>query len=280
METTEPVFDTRHLIVPERGRLSELLPSMLDLSTERVSELLCLGSVYLNKKRVLRDLEVPPLSYVRVHCKPKRYNAHAIDWKSRIVFENEHMVVVNKPSGFPVPWAVDNILESVVTQIEKIIGSRPLVTQRLDVLTNGLLVFAKTPEFQKVFNLLLSGGTIYKEYLARTSSSPTLGTHTHFMKPSWGSPKEVFAIREATDWKECRLEVLATEELENFSHTRIRLLTGRTHQIRAQMTALKCPLWGDKLYGGPGAKEEFALTSQTVRFRCSITEKNFEFSVN
>lgn len=278
MEVTEPVFDTRHLIVPEKGRLTELLPAILDLSTERVSELLNLGSVYLNKKRVLEDIEVPPLSYVRVHCKPKRYEVSKIDWKSRVVFENEHMVVVNKPSGFSVPSALDNVLETVVAQIQNVVGQRLYVTQRLDVLTSGLFIFAKTPNFQKTFNTLLANGSINKEYLARTSGNPPLGLHTHFMKRHWGSPKEVFLQPDTADSKECRLEVLSSEDKGEYFHTRIRLLTGRTHQIRAQMKALNCPLWGDKLYSAPGPTQEFMLTSSALRFWCPVTEKNFEFT--
>jgi 23S rRNA pseudouridine1911/1915/1917 synthase len=279
METTEPVFDTRHLIVPERGRLSELLPAILDLSTERVSELLYLGSVYLNKKRVLEDLEVPPLSYVRVHCKPKRYEVANIDWKSRVVFENDHAVVVNKPSGFSVPSALDNVRETVVAQIQKVVGHKLFVTQRLDVLTSGLFVFAKTPEFQRSFNGLLANGLVHKEYLARTSGQAALGLHTHFMKRHWGSPKEVFLEPQESDSRECRLEVLATENKGEYFHTSIRLLTGRTHQIRAQMKALGCPLWGDKLYSAPGPTQEYMLTSSALRFDCPLTQQTFAFSL-
>jgi 23S rRNA pseudouridine1911/1915/1917 synthase len=275
----DQVFDTRHLIVPEKGRLMELLPPILELSTERVSELLDLGCVYLNKKRVLDNMEVPSLSYLRVHCKPKRYDISAVDWKSRVVFENEHFVVVNKPSGFPVPSAVDNVRETVVAQIAKVVGHKLFVTQRLDVLTDGLFIFGKSIEFQGGFNKVLAGGRLRKEYLAKTTGSPKLGLHVHYLMPSWGAPKKVSLAPEADDWKECRLEVLETNPIELFSYTRIRLLTGRTHQIRAQMSALGHPLWGDKLYAGPGAQSEFSLTSKLLEFECPVTRQHFSFEL-
>ena len=272
-------FDTRHLILQDGGRLVEILPSLLEFSTERVSELLQLGSIYLNKKRVLEDFVVAPLSYVRVHCKPKRYDVSKTDWKSRLIFENDHMVIVNKPKGFPVPSAVDNVQETVIAQFQKALDQKLFITQRLDVLTSGILVFAKTLDFQKSFNALLAEGSLYKEYLGRTSDSPSLGHHIHYLKPSMGSPKEVFLSPESSDWKECRLNVLETQKLGEYSSTRIHLLTGRTHQIRAQMTALGCALWGDKLYGAPGPENEYSLISKVLRFRCPITKKQHDFSI-
>ena len=273
----DPVFDTRHLIVPEKGRITEILPSLLAVSTERVSELLHLGSVYVNKKRVLEDKELSAHSYVRVHCKPKRYDVSKVDWKSTVVFENEDFVLVDKPSGFPVPSAVDNVRETVMAQLQKALNQNLLITQRLDVLTSGLLVFAKTTEFQRAFNAKLANHETYKEYLARTSGGPELGIHTHYMKPAKGAPREVFALSNE-GWKECRLRVLSVKSTVGpYFHTRIHLLTGRTHQIRAQMKALDCTLWGDKTYGSDIPESEFLLLSQVLRFNCPLKGTKFDF---
>jgi 23S rRNA pseudouridine1911/1915/1917 synthase len=79
------------------------------------------------------------------------------------------------------------------------------------------------------------------------------------------------------DWKEGRLEVLGVDSDGERHLARIHLLTGRTHQIRAQMKALGTPLWGDVLYGAPGPEEEFDLASKLLRFDCPLSQKKMEF---
>jgi len=273
------VFDTRHVVAPVAGKITEILPPLLTLSTERVSELLNLGSVYLNKKRILDDQVIPSMSYLRVHCKPKRYPVEAVDWKSLVIFENDDFIVINKPQGFPVPSAVDNVRETVFAQVQKALNAKFYITQRLDVPTQGLIVFAKTVTYQKLFNHLLAERGTHKEYLARTSAPPPLGLHVHYLKPALGAPREVFAIGEE-NWKECLLNVLSVEpEPQGTYLVRIHLMTGRTHQIRAQMKALQCPLWGDTIYDAPGPESEFLLLSQLLRFTCPISQKKMEFNI-
>ncbi len=239
-----------------------------------------LGSVYVDKKRLLTDEVVPEQSYVRIHCKPKRYPATEIDWKSRVHFENENFIVINKPAGFPIPWAVDNIRETVYTQMQKALGIKLFITQRLDVPTFGLMIFAKTSSFQRGFNGLLATQNTYKSYWAKTAGPPPLGTHVHFMRPAIGAPREVHTHGEPS-WKDCRLEVLeviAAAPNGTF-FTKIHLQTGRTHQIRAQMKALGCPLLGDHTYDAPGEAKDYFLLSYHLRFTCPLTKQAQEFII-
>jgi 23S rRNA pseudouridine1911/1915/1917 synthase len=121
------------------------------------------------------------------------------------------------------------------------------VTHRLDNPTEGLLLFAKNKRFQTQFNQLLKEGKIKKLYQAQVQGTPRWEKNTlltHYMKPSPRGPKEVSKEKNET-WAECRLNILQIQE----NQILIELLTGRTHQIRAQLSCEGFPIIGDHLYG-------------------------------
>lgn len=243
-------YGVRHIISPQSGGLCDLLLSTLDLSREHVDFLLDLGSVYLNHKRVTENLSVSQGDYLRVHTKPRRFLPNDGQWASRVLFENEHFILANKVSGLPVHASVDNRRENLQAYLEQTLNTQLFVTHRLDVPTRGLIVYAKTPTFQMAFNKLLQQREMRKIYRAVVEGQGLKsGLITHYMEPSPRAPKTVSRTFHE-GWQECLLEILNVKELpEGQSEIRIQLLTGRTHQIRAQMGFEKHPLAGDHAYG-------------------------------
>ena len=221
--------------------------------------------------------------YCRVHVHPKRFPAfYRHDWHPRLILENAHCVVVNKPPGCQVPPRVDNQLECLVGWIQRLCHlDQPLKpVHRLDTGTEGLVVLAKTREFARWFQELLlgKGGAIEKRYRALVSHPPPLGEWKHYIEENHrvpGQPRisRVFskptpgAARATMHLHQCRCIALGREAEEKWKTTEaheidIELITGRTHQIRAQLSHEGYPLLGDGLYGEADASSVSELESR------------------
>ena len=267
----------KHFINPKADVLSGILDDELSLKSEDFRNLLKLGAIYVNNERQTKDKIIPQNSSFRVHTKPRRYECD-YPWSSLIVFENDFVLVLNKPSGVPSHPSVDNVIENSLTQTSLARRFPLFVTHRLDTLTSGLIVYAKKPAFVKSFNLQLQNRSISKKYVALVESSQSFKTKlTHYMDPAAGTPKRLSET--AIDgWPICELEILAQREVApNLSWVKINLLTGRTHQIRSQFSHLQAPVVGDALYGAqrPFQKNAIALRSCEIEFNCGDERLKF-----
>ncbi len=239
-------------------------------------DLIELGSVYVNDERSLSVGRVLSVGdHVRIHTRPRRYPQPA-DLASRIVSEDDDVLVFDKPAGLPVHALVDNVSENLISYLENLRGGSLFITHRLDVETSGLVVLAKTATAQAKLNRAFAEGTVKRTYAAYTLAPVTLGRHVHYMEPSPKAPKHVSPI--ATEgWAHCSLDVLCCDELSaetsvisegrttwttraesepspvlpRVYRMEIALQTGRPQQIRAQLAALGAPIIGDSSYGSP-----------------------------
>jgi len=248
-----------HCRTKNAGTLLECLATF-GLSSEEGECLLSFGAVYLERRRVRSNRTLLPGQYVRVHLQPKRFPVDTVDWQATIVHQNDRFVVVNKPAGIPVHPTVDNAVENVLHQLSLALRSPLHITQRLDTEVSGLLILAKTKEFQRQFNQLLVDRNVKKRYLALVERTLEVGRYVHYMKPAKRSPRTVQS-EALSDWLECVLRVEsvrcigATPGEPPLFAVEIDLETGRTHQIRAQLSAVGSPIVGDKLYGSSKTHE-------------------------
>jgi 23S rRNA pseudouridine1911/1915/1917 synthase len=210
--------------------------------------LLQLGAVYHNKKRLQENTWVEAGDYLRIHPSPRRFSCNH-NWADRLVYQGKDFIVIDKPAGLPSIATVDNRVENALNQVELFIGERLYVTHRLDHATSGLLLFARQANAQQWFNKRLAKRQVKKTYLALSETFPRKGPWVHFLVDSRYAPKQVeTAFREGT--QECRTDVVEVKTLPPFFETQLQPLTGRTHQLRAQMAHEGHPLLGDTLYGG------------------------------
>jgi 23S rRNA pseudouridine1911/1915/1917 synthase len=173
-----------------------------------------------------------------------------------IVFEDEYLLVVDKPAGLvthPAPGHHGPTLADAVDG---------LVVHRLDRHTSGLLLIAKTEPVREALQAQLRAREVTREYLALVSGHPD--TETGTIDAPLGRDRHNRTLM-STRTDKPRQAVTHFEVIRRLPRTallRIRLETGRTHQIRAHLAAIDHPVCGDPAYGGRACGRRLGLDRQ------------------
>jgi 23S rRNA pseudouridine1911/1915/1917 synthase len=241
------------------------LPLTIDQAT--IDHWLEMGCVYVDGLRTRSNVALTPDQILRLHTRPKSFLATHGRLHEQIAFDHPEFLVLDKPAGLPTHPTLDNYVQNAKIQLERELGQTLYVTHRLDVPTQGLLLIAKNPSAQRVLNRTFSLGRVEKLYHSLNPRACALGLHVHYMDPQSRVPKVLSSDFQEGWWK-CQLQVeQVTESATGFAH-RVRLLTGKTHQIRAQMQALGSPIFGDPFYGEEKepVREQLALECFELSF--------------
>lgn len=176
----------------------------------------------------------------------------------QVLHEDNHLIVINKRVGDIVQGdkTGDKPLSDVVKEYLKHKYNKPGdvflgVVHRLDRPTSGIVVFAKTSKALTRLNELFSTRETQKTYWAVTKNKPAKTTENliHFIKRNEKTNTSKAHLKEVPDSKKASLTYNIFKELTNYVALEIELHTGRHHQIRAQLSAIGCPIKGDLKYG-------------------------------
>ena len=187
------------------------------------------------------------------------------DIKTFIIYEDPHIIVCHKPAGMPVQSArigtadlVSLLKNHLASSARNTGASKPpylAVIHRLDQPVEGLLVFAKSPAAARDLNRQLTSSGFSKYYRATVVGvpDPAEGTLEDYMVKDGHTNTSRICTKETHGAKLARLhyrtEKICEDSKPVTSLVKIKLDTGRHHQIRVQMAHLGCPLAGDRKYG-------------------------------
>ena len=241
--------------------LADALPT---LSRERIKALVKSGALEA-ASGALRDPSAKVRGDEFFHLavpEPTLAHNEAQDIPLRVVFEDEHLLVVDKPAGLVVHPAAGNPDGTLVNALLHHCGgslsgiggvARPGIVHRIDKDTSGLLVVAKTDVAHEGLARQFAAHSIDRRYLAMVTGIPKIaeGTVDAPLARSSTNRKKISIVgegrgkRAVTHWR--RLQILRDAAL-----VECRLETGRTHQVRVHMASLGHPLLGDPTYGRSG----------------------------
>jgi 23S rRNA pseudouridine1911/1915/1917 synthase len=203
---------------------------------------------------------------------------------SRILYEDNHLLIFNKlPSEIvqgdktkDVPL-VDLLKVYIKEKYHKPGNVFLGVVHRLDRPASGAVIFARTGKALSRLNEMLREGAMKKTYWAVVKHKPPTeeGHLVHFMKKNEEQNKSYIFENEAKGSKRAELKYKLLTSSDQYHLLEIELLTGRHHQIRAQLAAIGCPIKGDLKYGSPRSNEDGSihLHARALEFVHPVSKK-------
>jgi len=205
----------------------------------------------------------------------------------QILFEDNHIIIVNKRAGDIVQGdkTGDLPLSEIVKEHLKEKYNKPGnvylgVVHRLDRPTSGIVMFAKTSKALPRLNKLLSEKEAKKTYWAIVKNLPPKAKDMliHWLKKNPKTNKSTAYTKEIRDGKKAILHYRFLKKLDNYYLLEIELETGRHHQIRSQLASIGCPIKGDLKYGfdrsNPNAS--IHLHARQLQFIHPVSKENID----
>ena len=240
-------------------RFDAVLAAEMEISRSSAQQWLERGLVSANQKILNKKDKLPAGTLVHVNVpEPVAYEIEAEDIPLDIVYEDAHLLVVNKPKGMVVHPAAGHYSGTLVNALMAHCGNslsgingvlRPGIVHRIDMDTSGLLIVAKDDaahqglaeqikvhSFTRIYEAVVVG---HPKNNSGTIIAP-IGRHPH-------NRKKMAVI--ATNSKEAITHYEVLDCYPGYAHVRLRLETGRTHQIRVHMAHIGHPVAGDVVYG-------------------------------
>ena len=294
--------------LPLAGRLDKALAAATGLSRERVKSLIQGGAVTVGGETAANPSAKVAAGTPFTLSLPKAVapEAQPQDIPLDVVFEDEHLLIVDKPAGMVVHPAAGNpdgtlvnaLLHHCRGQLSGINGvARPGIVHRIDKDTSGLLVVAKTDTAHEGLAAQFAAHSIHRRYLAVCAGHPRPAEGTiegRIGRSDRDRKKMALLPKDSSRGKHAVTHYKTIERLQECALIECRLETGRTHQVRVHCQSIGHPLIGDQTYGpgnGHGPKglrpilkrigfARQALHAATLGFEHPVTARWVEFTAD
>lgn len=260
----ELIFRGKKRFIVEKGSSGKRLDIFLreklsEFTRTRISSFIKQGFVKVNEHNILKpsyilkvsdkiDLNIPDPPGLSSY--PSKSNIPV-----KIIYEDEHIIVVYKPSGIVVHPApghrTDTLINAIIDKFNGFIGrevSRPGVVHRLDMGVSGIVIFAKNPKIAVILREQFASREVEKTYYAivygQFTESKRLIKNKIDLNPR--NRKKMAVVKRG------RIAITSVERMfsfENFSLLKVKPVTGRKHQIRVHLSYIGFPILNDYTYG-------------------------------
>lgn len=253
--------------------LASLLPDTpevvrlgIPISKGKIRKLIIAGAVYLNGGRVrIASKNCRAGARIEIYIDPKKLSSEgeraapkAWEFKeSEILFEDEWIIGVNKPSGLPTQPTLDEARANLYVLLQKFLRARDGADSyvglhhRLDRDTSGVMVFTKKKEANAEIGRAFQEHLAKKKYLALVSTPhplPDAWTVDNFLAREKGKAGKMTAVRSGGD--RAITDFCVLKAVPGFALVEASPRTGRMHQIRVHLAGENAPILGDRTYGG------------------------------
>lgn len=270
------------LIVKSEGELLDFLYNNLDMPKKRIKQYLTHGSIYINNSRVKQyNYKVVPGVSIVIDTDSKNTKTLPFD----IVFEDDHIIVVNKPSGLltiATAKEKEKTLYHIVREylVSKNKYAKVFIVHRLDKDTSGIVIFAKDEKTKNQLQENWNENVSLREYVAVVHGKLKKKEQRIVQMLSETKTNLVY-ISKKDDAKEAITNYKVIKENDDYSLVSINIETGRKNQIRVAFASLNNPIVGDKKYGDSkdGATRLF-LHANRLKMYYPVIKKDILFEVS
>lgn len=266
-ESVENELYEHHRIVADKGqsllRIDKFLMVRVEnASRNKIQQAAKAGNILVNGEPVKQNYRVKPLDVISVVMAhpPRDTEVYPENIPLNIVYEDEHIIVINKDAGMVVHPGYANfegtMLNALVWHLQHQPGAKPgafpLLVHRIDKDTSGIILVAKTEEAQTRLARDFFEHTIQRTYQAIVWGTPkdNEGTITGHIGRNLSNRLIMAVFPDGSHGKHAVTHYRVLRSYDYVSLVECRLETGRTHQIRAHMKHIGHPLFGDERYGG------------------------------
>ncbi len=267
-------------------RIDKYLSEEIDYSRELITKMLKDGYILVNKKIVKPSYKIKINDKVFIdeeHTYEQDINP--VEMPLNIVYEDNDIMVIDKPSGLVVHPGAGNFNNTLVNGLKYYTDNlsdvggeeRVGIVHRLDKDTSGLMLVAKTNEAHQILADDFKHKRVYREYYALIKGVFPSDT-AHIDAPIGRSKQNFNKMEVRADGKDARTNLKVLKRYKDYTLVSLVLETGRTHQIRVHLSYIGYPIYNDPVYTKDKTTEfgQF-LHSKVIRFTHPITHKKMEF---